>query len=343
LTTKPNEFEQFMMLFGALKHEAGTPRRLATFHDESANLQNAVRQFESFLWRTDFERRVFAAKKVFKQVPEKFESDWKAYEREWAPALSYLTFRDIFPEEFGTYDAGELGKTEPRELRAPDPHSEPLFNPLRHDGGAALDRGIGMIDHELDGRESLLEKGLGSEDDEYIANVWRITRGAYDYLRKTIGLDLTEVFRRWQTVPPFFMPARVSNRHGDEKGSLNDLLDDAIRAYICGAPAAAIAMCRAALELVLKEHYFPKDHQYRDKNGKLRDKPLGELIVLADEKSQIDKRFKHIQKGRIEPISERANGILHRYSRRSKITDEDERDIINFLKTVKFLINRAPF
>jgi hypothetical protein len=101
-------------------------------------------------------------------------------------------------------------------------------------------------------------------------------------------------------------------------------------------------MCRAALELVLKEHYFPKDHQYKDKDGKWRDKPQGELIALADERSRTDIKFKHIQKGKIERISKKANEILHRYSRREKITGEDERDIINFLKTVKFLINRAP-
>jgi hypothetical protein len=70
------------------------------------------------------------------------------------------------------------------------------------------------------------------------------------------------------------MPAHVSNEHGlTEKGSLNDLLDDAVRAYVFGAPAAAIAMCRAALEMVLKRHYG--QGQWDDVRG------LDNLIVLA--------------------------------------------------------------
>ena len=52
------------------------------------------------------------------------------------------------------------------------------------------------------------------------------------------------------------MSALVANRYGaSEKGSLLHLLDDAVRAYVSGAPAAAIALCRAALEMVLKRHY----------------------------------------------------------------------------------------
>ena len=72
------------------------------------------------------------------------------------------------------------------------------------------------------------------------------------------------------------MPAHVSNRYGaSEKGSLSQLLDDAMRAYVFGAPCTAIVMCRAALEMVFKKHYG---------RGQWENEPLENLIVLASRK-----------------------------------------------------------
>jgi len=93
------------------------------------------------------------------------------------------------------------------------------------------------------------------------------------------------------------MPAHVSNRYGSsEKGSLLRLLDDAVRAYVFGAPAAAIAMCRAALETVLKRHYG---------GGQWEEEKLGRLVVLASQ------RYDFVQEKRITPLVHKANRILH--------------------------------
>jgi hypothetical protein len=108
---------------------------------------------------------------------------------------------------------------------------------------------------------------------------------------------------------------------------LYDLIDDAVRAYVCGAPAAAIAMCRAALEMVLKEHYG---------KGAWNDLLLGKIIVLACQK------FNFVDQGRLERLSGDANRILHNYQNRDPMSEHDERTILEFLKTVKFLIQRAP-
>jgi hypothetical protein len=336
MITRPNEFEEFMMLFNAVKHQAGTPLRLVTFFDTQVKMREAVKQLESWLLRTDFERRVFAGRKIFRQVPDGFERQWRDYEQTWAPALAHLNLRAILLEPLEFDPNARRLTTSEIELTPPDPELESAFDPLYHDGGAAMQIGIDMIDTELDWREDNLKSEFGTEDDERIANMWRIARGAYDYLTNTIGIEPKGVFLRWRKVPEFFMPAHVSNRHGDEKGSLNDLLNDAIRAYVAGAPAASIAICRAALETVLKEHYLPgKRHQYQDKNGKWWDQPLTNLIILAEEK------FKHIQSGRNRPLADKANGILHRYSGTTKLSHQDERTIIDFLRTIKFLINRA--
>ena len=88
-----------------------------------------------------------------------------------------------------------------------------------------------------------------------------------------------------------------------------------------------IPACRAALETVLKRHY---GHRQWD------DAKLGQLVVLASQ------RYDFVQERRITPLVQRANRILHNYPETQRLSDEDERTILMFLKTVKFLIQRAP-
>jgi len=83
------------------------------------------------------------------------------------------------------------------ELEEPDPKFDSEFSPLYHDGAAALNIGIKMWDLEIERREDNLKSTYATDDDEHIANGWRIAKGAYEYLTKTIGLEPKEVFRRW--------------------------------------------------------------------------------------------------------------------------------------------------
>lgn len=86
-------------------------------------------------------------------------------------------------------------------------------------------------------------------------------------------------------------------------------------------------MCRAALEMVFKKHYG---------RGKWEDLKLGKIVVLADQ------QYDFVQEGRIRPLVERTNTIIHNYSTIERLSKDDDRAILNFLKTVKFLIQRAP-
>jgi hypothetical protein len=79
------------MLFCELKRVARTPRGLVTFHDEHAELRKAVRNLESFLMRLDFQRRVFAERKLFARArPITSNKIWKEYDGEWAYAIAHL-------------------------------------------------------------------------------------------------------------------------------------------------------------------------------------------------------------------------------------------------------------
>jgi hypothetical protein len=112
-----------------------------------------------------------------------------------------------------------------------------------------------------------------------------------------------------------------------EKGSLLHLLDDGVRAYVFGAPAASVAMCRAALEMVLKRHYG---------HGQWENAKLGNLVFLAS------KQYDFIEKASLKLLVKKANRILHNYGQIERLGEEEERTILLFLKTLKFLIEQAP-
>ena len=92
------------------------------------------------------------------------------------------------------------------------------------------------------------------------------------------------------------------DRYGhSERGSQFDLLNDAVRAYVFGAFTAAIAMCRAVCEEVLKKHYGLEIQKDRRGYGP----SLSTIIILAE--AQIE----WIGPLEPEPKVEYVNGILH--------------------------------
>jgi hypothetical protein len=329
--------EEFVALFNNLKEAAGnSPERLAVFYNQSEAIRDALQALHSFLARSDLERRAFHGQKLVIARAEGFEAAWHEYEAKWRvrvnspqQVLNELIGLELFEEPDPVRSAALREKLwkgaqiEPElsgndgEPEGPDPEIDDTFDPLRHNGGLAIDRGIERI--EIDAENPM---------DDYGGNAFRLFLGAYDYLTKTIGLNVHEVFRRWRQVPVVFMPAHVSNRYGaSEKGSLINLLDDAVRAYVFGAPAASIAICRAALEMVLKRHYG---------HGQWENAKLGNLIFLAS------KQYDFIQKAHLKTLSKKANQILHNYGQIGRLSEEEDRTILRFLETVKFLIQRAP-
>jgi hypothetical protein len=320
--------------------------------------------------------------KHFPHVPANFEREWKEYRQNWADTVSssYLALHEITLEMLKARPNGGKLVSKFQELQAsakkahdssvdlerclteevlkrnPDiklgPNQRIIFS-IRFGKIAykisenpeepGIQDGLTDPDEEFDPRThdgayliktliSYLRELIEKDDklEAQIATDMRVSLGAYDYLTEMIGLDISEIFRRWESVPITFMPSHISKKVGQtEKGSLYDLLNDAVRAYVCGAPAAAISMCRAALEMVLKDHYG--NNEWNDPRLK-----LGKIIFLASQK------FDFIHEKRIRRLAQNANKILHNYSKRVRMSEEDEKTILEFLKTVKFLIQRAP-
>lgn len=261
--------EEFIALFNNLKEASGnSPERLAVFYKDSKAVHDALHALHAFLARTDLERRVFhGQKKIVILRAAGFEDAWSEYDSKWrfrteAPGEVEAEIYDWDDPELPVIDRVtrvtvrdivKLKQIEPepstrqREPEAPDPEVEDSFDPLRHDGRAAINLGIDELQHV---------STSGLHEGRPTGNACNIALGAFYYLEDTIGLDIGGVFRRWRRVPVVFKLAHVSNRYGaSDKSSLLHLLDDAVRAYVFGAPAAAIAMCRTALERVLKRHY----------------------------------------------------------------------------------------
>ena len=330
MAARLNPFEEFIVLFNNLRESAKySPERVSIFYSESDFIRGAVRHLDEFLSRTDFERRVFhGSRKQFRQAPAGFEGAWKEYDARWRfrtvsealdPDPDWRPSNEeeealaaICPPRVRVERVELEAPADQDEPYVPDPEYEDTFQPIWHDGGPALDLGIEQ-----------LERGGEYGYDKRSRNSCRIAYEAYDYLVKTIGLNVYEVFRRWRRVPVVFMPAHVSNHYGaSDKGSLSYLLDDAVRAYVFGAPAAAIAMCRAAYETVRKEHY---------RRGELDD-----VLVHASQE------YDFLSKDKIKFLVDSANRVMHNYSNTQRLTKEDDRIIVNFLATVKVLIQRAP-
>jgi hypothetical protein len=83
-------------------------------------------------------------------------------------------------------------------------------------------------------------------------------------------LDVPDIFWKRDMLPHVLIPVQVSKRYGQAKQSLYRKLNDAGKAFIYGAPLAALTMQRAVLEQVLTKHWgatkTTRGYQIRDAN-----------------------------------------------------------------------------
>jgi hypothetical protein len=150
---------------------------------------------------------------------------------------------------------------------------------------------------------------------------------AWDWFIETAGIDLAKIEERWKKLPRALIPSHMERAAsaGGREGFI-DLLDDATKAYIFGLPAAAIAMCRAVCEHVLKEFYFSDDGN---------EKTLGNLVYLAE------KKYKDIKKMKLREYINKANKLMHSYQG-GQLSENELEVVRQFLETTKGLIELAP-
>lgn len=141
---------------------------------------------------------------------------------------------------------------------------------------------------------------------------------AWDRLRKVAGLDVEGALWRRRALPHTLVPTHVANRYGQNRASLYRRLHQAGRAFVFGAPLAALALQRAALEELLQEHWGAE-------KGHVRSAKLPELSWDS----------------RADRLKRLANEALH--SDPEKLTKEQlDRSIIENFLLLRLLIEHAP-
>jgi hypothetical protein len=321
----------FLTHFTSLRNASNDNiQSLITFFRDKDDLSELAEQVKETADQIDL---ILTYRKVHSQVSPVFIEAWKLYNRVWRVAVDYVVSEKLWQslpskllrpykptpfEEFAKYHGY------PNRKLAPDEDIDWRFDPERHDGGEAIRQFHELADH-------MAQIGFPYDEDESekTTNAFHVGIEAFEFLEETIGFDTSAIFARWAKVPSLFVPRHVSNKYGfTEKGSLFALLSDAIRSYVAGAPAASIAMCRAALEMVLRDHYLRGQVTKRDKLA-----PVIELAAL---------KYDFLSKTKMNRLARDANRIMHDYAGVQRLTDEDEERLLSHLRDLKFYIEKAP-
>lgn len=140
---------------------------------------------------------------------------------------------------------------------------------------------------------------------------------AWDRL-KVSGLDLAGTLWRRRALPHVLVPSHVAKHYGAKRASLHRRLHQAGKAFVFGAPLAALALQRAVIEEVLSKHWGAG-------KGWVRDANLPELSWEA----------------RADRLKRLANDALHGDPEKLSPDELDRAIIENFL-LLRLLIEHAP-
>lgn len=140
---------------------------------------------------------------------------------------------------------------------------------------------------------------------------------AWDRL-KVSGLDIAGTLWRRRAIPHVLVPSHVAKHYGRSKHSLHRRLYQAGKAFVFGAPLAALAMQRATMEEVLSRHWGAH-------KGWVRAANLPELTWDA----------------RADRLKNLANDALHDDPEKLSPDELDRAIIQNFL-LLRLLIEQAP-
>lgn len=315
-------YANFMLHFQNLRTATNdSPQTLINFFSEKSEFRELAIELKRAAIRVE---GLGYSRKIYAHVPNKFVSDWKLYTFNWKKQIEYIYEQHttiVFDSEYQTKSFEEFCN-QLTELRPQLEPGEEGWEPAMEAGGAAIQDMVFLanyIDHDFE----------SFQIDNDAALVLSHGISSIEYVEDSIGLNLSEVIDRWEKIPPIFVPPVVSNSYGQtEKSSLYELLNDAIRAFVAGAQAASIAMCRAVLEMVLQDHYL--------RNETVRDTSLTNLINLAV------KKYDFLPSDKLHGLRKDANRILHAYSNNINLDPEDEKRVLSAIKDIKHYIERAP-
>ena len=304
--------EEFMAKFQELKRRVNSnPQNVVWM----ARNDSALEELVARIFELDYQiTKAIVPEKVFANLPPVFPSLYREYHRKYHGVVlkASESLKKQSDEAFIKLVEDNLENFQ-QALRnmGIDPCAPDEFDPMEDDP-------VREIENIFCVAQDMIDADFGKDMSD------SLNKGisAWDFLCDKIGINLDEIWRRWQAVPITFIPKHVSDQHGHtEIGSLYEQLREAHRAYAFGCEAAAITLCRALMELVLRKHYGCEGDRLED------------IISFAEQKF-LQLRSMKLQEKRIF-----ANRILHD---RTKIGELSAEQVRSFLETVKTLIERAP-
>ncbi len=197
-----------------------------------------------FITRSNKSRRELFASPVDPNVIE----IWKIYENRYEETVGKIVFVELHNALLDL----------PGQLQNDDgPIPTPLEIAWSNADWEAGER-VNELQVALEFVSEELDNDCSMRDEDYTARIQESLE-VWKTLRFETGLDFRGIFRRRELIPFTLIPRHVANKEVDKnKLTLIDLLQQAQEAFIFGTPYAALALMRAVLETVLRDHYLVK-------------------------------------------------------------------------------------
>jgi hypothetical protein len=296
--------EDFVRHYDLLVLRTGnSPNAIRAALNRDGQLALSIRELDD-IWRLVEQHRRFAKRRFIVQTHPKFCQVFNDYEARWKDR-AMMAVMDWEAEQRGEEPISQIidrvllefeeeSKTNARESVGEEQHEvhEWDFDPDEH----SASEGIFWAGEVL--------RCAADQGDEHYGAMCSRAAGALKWIQETIGLDFSEVERRWKEFPVITVPKHVSDKHGiEDPYSLFGYLTQIRLAYMIGADLAAIAMCRAVTEILIRVHYNQDDKtdlmtlikstQKRREGSVLRDRNIVAKVQAAND-------ILHVNKGDIE-------------------------------------------
>lgn len=309
--------EDFVKHFQLLSDRTGnSPHNLHRALDRDENLAASIRELDR-IWRMLEEHRRISKRRFIVQVDPKFWKALKEYSMKWTSSLHSLLDWEAkregreTPTEFIERLLAELPDAPADNTGADSIDGDWDFEPDTHSAASHVKTVIEYLEGRI-------------EDEPWFSRAL----GAFTWFTGTVGLDFEHIETGFKQFPVLVVPEQVSNKHGiEDPRSLFAYLSNVRICYVAGADLAAIAMCRACTEILLRYHY-----NYDDET---------KLTRLAEE-TQKKPEFAFLRNYNLAEKIEEANRLLHFGKSRFQGSDPVRALVLQWVQVLQEVIARAP-
>jgi len=244
---------KFMTLYEQIQTiTKGAPDRIPFLYKNDPKFADLCREINLVVFFLNYGLRD-SGTTVVERVDPRYISKLRHYEKELDKYIGKLTWDDLFRE---------IGITESSESTSKPTEFDPDAN-LREEAKA-----------EAQAIQLHLEFGSYEHLSEFIDE--DVSQGVFDGERalrrlfSSLGLNLAGSIYRQRKLSPVHIPLHAASEKSERKLTLSRALQEAHRAFILGAPLAAIALCRTVSEVLIRDHYKIGDPTSNDLTPRFR-------------------------------------------------------------------------